>query len=108
MYAVLQNGRSEVILGTSDADAENLSKPRSTNIVTARITIPGALLRAGPTNVTIGADIRATRSLFRSENCVSFEVIDSLPSNESERHGREGMIAPLLPWAVVDEEPASA
>jgi hypothetical protein len=101
-FLVLRNGRGEALFTTSDYD---LISPaaliRSPGRYESSVSIPANLFKTGTIYGTVAADIKNERIVFTAEDALELDVIESnsdVVDTLSERHVREGIVAPLLEW----------
>jgi lipopolysaccharide transport system ATP-binding protein len=103
LFLLIRNAKGEPLFTTSDYDipSDEAINRRAGEFVST-ISLPGGLLKAGTYYCTVGADIKNERIIFAENDVVQFEVFESEDDTSAERHGRVGMIAPLLRWELED------
>jgi lipopolysaccharide transport system ATP-binding protein len=111
-FLLFRNEHGDPIFTTSDHDIPSAAAlARAEGNYQARVVIPGGILKTGTIYGTIGADVSRERIVFAAEDALKIDIVESglgLVDTCSERHEREGIVAPLLEWQVGLLEPTSS
>jgi homopolymeric O-antigen transport system ATP-binding protein len=99
LFAVFRNAKGEIIFGTCDYDEPSEEAlNRNAGRFLSSFTIPGGLLKTGPLYGTIGMDVRGERVVFAAPDVIQLDLFEPNADSHSERHVRDGAVAPLLLW----------
>ncbi|HEY6230632.1 MAG TPA: ABC transporter ATP-binding protein [Pyrinomonadaceae bacterium] len=102
IFLILRNSKGELIFTTSDYD---VPKPhaiqRAVGRFVSRIQIPGELLKTGAYFATVGVDVAYERVVFAADDVLHFDVYEPEDDTQATRHGRVGVIAPVLEWETI-------
>jgi lipopolysaccharide transport system ATP-binding protein len=97
---ILWNSRGECVFTSTDVDTNpsDISTLRHPGRYMAQCYVPSKFLRPGVYHVDIGSSIPNIKILdFRSQ-VIAFEVVDDSSVDSLINQGRQGIIAPHLPW----------
>ncbi len=98
-FLVLRNGKGELVFTTSDYDVPTpIAMNRELGHYVSTIQVPGGLLKTGAYYGTIGVDVAYERIVFAADDAFHFDVFEPEDDTQATRHGRVGVIAPLLKW----------
>lgn len=101
LMVILRNEKGEVIFTTSDYDElTEAALNRQTGRFVSSVTIPPRLLKVGSICGTVALDVRYQRVVFAEADAFCAEVVDPECDPYSERHLRDGIVAPLLTWTM--------
>jgi lipopolysaccharide transport system ATP-binding protein len=99
LFLIVRNARGEIVFMTSDFDEPTEAAfSREAGRFASRVTVPGGLLKAGGYHVTFGADVKHERIVYTADDALYFDVFDTVEDMMGDRHGRPGIVAPLLRW----------
>jgi lipopolysaccharide transport system ATP-binding protein len=99
LVLIFRNHRGEVVFTSSDQD-DTVTDHRSPGHFRSTVTVPGKLLKPGPLHGTFNVDIIGDRVLFVAVDVINIDVIDLEPNPLAERSLHDGLVAPILTWAL--------
>jgi lipopolysaccharide transport system ATP-binding protein len=96
----IENKKGICLLTSTDVDwaPESQSITRMPGSYVARCLIPSQYLRPGRYAVDLESSVPYVRWLDRWPRALVFEVVDTASIESKTRHGRDGIIAPVLEW----------
>jgi lipopolysaccharide transport system ATP-binding protein len=98
-FVILRSSKGELIFTTSDYDVPTPNAiTREVGRFISKIEVPGGLLKTGGYFGTIGVDVAYERVVFAADDVFHFDVYEPEDDTQATRHGRVGVIAPLLEW----------
>jgi lipopolysaccharide transport system ATP-binding protein len=98
-FLILRSSKGELIFTTSDYDVPTPNAVnREPGRFVSRIEVPGGLLKTGGYFGTIGVDVAYERVVFAADDAFHFDVYEPEDDTQATRHGRVGVIAPVLEW----------
>lgn len=101
-FLIVRNSKGELVFTTSDYDVPKANViNRETGRFLSRIEVPGGLLKTGGYFGTIGVDVAYDRVVFTADDVVHFDVYEPEDDTQATRHGRVGVIAPVLEWETL-------
>ena len=101
-FLVLRNGKGDLVFTTSDYDVPTpIATNREPGRYESKILVPGGLLKTGSYYGTIGVDVAYERVVFAADDAFHFDVFEPEDDTQATRHGRVGVVAPLLEWQTV-------
>jgi lipopolysaccharide transport system ATP-binding protein len=104
----IENSRGICLLTSTDVDQDPAmqSRTRVPGNYVARCRIPTEYLRPGRYAVDLESSVPYVRWLDRWPRAIVFEVVDTASIESKTRHGRDGVIAPVLEWDTQPENSA--
>jgi len=101
LFVMFRNAKGEIVFGTCDYDdPTEQALYRQPGRFLSSFTVPGRLLKTGPLYGTVGMDVRGERVVFGAADVIKIELYEPSADTHSERHQRDGAVAPLLQWTM--------